>query len=1638
MDKRELKEEQQEQPVKVPRRHCIKPRWLRITLKTLMWTIIAILLLPILIYLPPVQDLAVSIAKKEVKKATGMEIGIGKFRLLFPLDVHLSDVYVVTASEDTMVRAGEAIADIKLLPLMHLDVKVNRLDLIDGYYKMVSPDTSMIMTIAAGHLTVDDKSSVDMARSRILLNRVKLSNGKVGLFMDVWKQKPTPQDSAASTPFYISANDVQLEDFAFGMSMLPTIDTLDLNVKKVTLANGVIDLGKNTVSWKEAGLSDGKIAYITPTAEYIRTHPAPPPIPSTGPPMQIAGDSIAVDNVSALYAVKGARPVAGFDPSYISVSDVGIGMRRFYNEASTVRLPLTRLSAKERSGLRIVEGYGLIAIDSIGLNIAGVKLQTLYSRIAADAQVPFAVMAMDTHAPLEVKAGGHLGLPDLEAFVPMLKSYTSLVPRRKPVRFNISARGSLAHIKVPDLEAEMTGVLRLKASGVADNPLEYKKMRAHLDIDGALMDPSLAEKFLPASQMRIPAFSIKGTANVNGLEYGADIALVSTAGDVAAKGHIVLTPEKYNAAVTASRLDVAQFMPSLGIGRVSADIRADGTGFNPLSGSAVTNANVHISRIEFNTCEYQDIQADVVLTPDHTITLTALSSNPGLDLKLDGSGIILPDNYTVDLRADIRDLDLMQLGFMDSMCNGKGTIYLTGNAQPDKWLYDADLKLVDFDWNMPGQYIHLPGGVHANIKTDELLTRLDVDSHLTNLSFESPNGLKYLVAACMATADTVKRQIGNKNISVDAISRTMPQFRLDVSASGKGLLGQLMPQGMSMDTVWGHLERDSIIEGNVNLLSLNTGSFAADTLGLTIKERGQLLDYQARMGNRPGTLDEFARVSVRGYLGHNRLGAYLTQNNIAGEQGYRLGLTASMMDSVISVHFTPLKATIAYMPWTLNNDNYLDYNLSTMHVDANLKAMSKESSILARTEPDDDGGKQLRLKIDNVHIEDFLRISVFAPPIKGSVNSDLTVHYLDREFYGGGLLEVKGLQYENTRIGNLDMNINGSYGLASGDVSADAALRIDGHKALVAYAHTNTKTEANTVANDSVGVALTRFPLHIANAFLGGSATLSGYVNGDMKMSGSFSEPVFNGYVAMDSASVYIPMAAALLRLDSVPITVDRNILQIDRFDIYAANNNPLTIDGSVNATNFGNMLFDLSAKASNIQLIKSDKRSKGDLYGKIFMDVNATVKGPMRRLDVKGNVNMLGTTDATYRLNIPESQFSTQADENVVKFVDFNDTTDVAEADTIKESNLNMRVNANVVISPGTKLEVLLSTNGTDKLQIEPSANINYHQSYMGDMTMNGTLTLGNGFIRYAIPVIGEKMFDFNPASTIVWTGSVMNPTLNVTATDLMKANVTTDGHSRLVNFLVTLNATQPVDRLKLAFDLSTNDDITIQNELQSMTPDQRQTQAMNLLLYGQYTGQGGTKANANIGGNVLYSFLESQLNSWAAKNIRGVDLTFGVDQYDVGTNGARTTNTSYSYQVSKSLFNNRFKIRVGGNYSTDQNAEDNLAQNLINDISFEYIIKQTQSMNMSVELFRHQGYESILEGEITETGVAFTMKRKLGNLLRLFRFGKRKKGSRGTVMVDSTAVSHGGTTTNALTPQTGTRPEEWQIKLDSTANEK
>lgn len=1611
---------------KKEKRHLIRPKWLRIILKTLFWIIVAIILVPVLLYIPPVQTIVKNIACDVVYKSTGMKVEIDRFRLKWPADVSLQGVTVLETSGDTMLNAREVIADVKLSPLFNLDVKVNRLRLLDGYYRMVSPDSSMILKINAGELTVDDRSSADIANSRILINKAYLKDGNVSLFMNVWKQKPAPSDST-SAPFFIKAEELNLENFGFEMSMLPTIDTLRFNTASLLLRKGVIDLGKNLVTASRLSATDGTMTYLTPTPEYIASHPAPVADSASnvpGTPMEIKGDSVSISGFKALYAVKDATPLPGFDPSYIEVSDVGITMIDFYNAASTVRLPITGIVAKERSGLQITEGHGIVSVDSTGLALKNLEVKTPYSSLSATAGIPFALMQMSPSAPLDAVVKGSIGFPDVEAFMPGLKIYTSKLPQRRPLSFEFRSEGTLSDVDIPVLTAAVPGVFSLKADGKAQNALDFKKLRANIDFEGSVTNPAAIDNILGKVGFNMPKMRLKGRASAVNQTYAANFRLLTSAGDVTADGKVSMSAETYNADVNLHNVNVAHFMPTLGVGAVTASVKAHGAGFNPEKPHASTDIKLDLASLVYGKQVLRDIVADVSLH-DGVYTITALSANPDADFHIDGSGTVAPDLYTFDIAGTLDNLDLYALGITPDANKGKGKLYVAGSASPEKWIYDVDMKLNNVEWTIGNQYLNFPGDVTAKFNSYADRVSARVDANLSRLDFNSQSGLRQLVDAFTEVGDSVWKQIERRDLDVEGLQAALPPFGLDFNASGKGLLGgYLNTIGLSVDTVYAGIANDSIITAKVGMIGIGNKSMRADTVTLLVKQRGKLLDYKAHMGNRRNnSLAEFADVNINGYIGSNRALVSLTQKNQKGETGYRLGFTAAVADSLATVHFTPLKATVAYLPWTFNDDNHVEYSFSSKHIDANLIAQSNESSIKLVTQTGKAGNDELRVAINNLRVQDFLKMSVFAPPLTASVDADLNVGYTKNWLYGGGTVGVKDFTYDKIRVGDFDLAVKAGHN-DDGTSGAGATLKIDGTDALTAKMWLKPDS-TGVLQAEKFGLELTRFPLYIANAFLGNDvARLSGYLSGDMDMKGSFTAPLLNGSISCDSVGVFIPMIGSQLSFGNDSVTIADNIIRFERFDIWGANKNPLVIDGSVDASRFSKISFNLGMNASNFQLINNNKSARSDIYGKLFLDLQASAKGPLEHFNINANVNLLSGSDLTYSIPQTTAQLTAQDMEGVVKFVNFNDTIQVVETDTVAPM-MAMRIVADLNIDPGVALQVIYpgsQTTGSGKGLLHPSGNLKYFQNYMGDMRLNGQITLGEGYVNYSMPMwTGSKKFNFSPTSFIRWNGDLMNPTLDIKATDEIRANLMQNGNSRLVNFLVDVSVANTLSAPKLMFDLSTEDDMTIQNDLLSMSADQRSMAAINLLLTGQYSAQGVKTASGDLLQGQLYGLLTSQVNSFLANHVRGVDLSFGVDQYNKTVNGETGSATSYSYQMSKSLFNNRFKISVGGNYTTDASADENFSENLISDISFEYILKQTSNVTMLARLFRHTDYESILEGEITETGVGFVMRRRLSDLRDLFRWGTHRPGipvPAGSSVVakpDSTAV-----TRNDSIPQT------------------
>ena len=164
---------------------------------------------------------------------------------------------------------------------------------------------------------------------------------------------------------------------------------------------------------------------------------------------------------------------------------------------------------------------------------------------------------------------------------------------------------------------------------------------------------------------------------------------------------------------------------------------------------------------------------------------------------------------------------------------------------------------------------------------------------------------------------------------------------------------------------------------------------------------------------------------------------------------------------------------------------------------------------------------------------------------------------------------------------------------------------------------------------------------------------------------------------------------------------------------------------------------------------------------------------------------------------------------------------------------------------------------------------------------------------------------------------------------------------------------------------------------------------EAMNMMIYGTYSGPG-TVAKSNASDNALNNFVENELNQWSRKHLKNMDLTFGINTYNQVSEAGESKKTDYSYQFSKRLFNNKVRVKVGGRISTDNDpAAGGVEENLVDDIAIEYVFGKNP--NFFLKIFRHTGYESVLEGEVTQTGIGVVLRKNFQKFMDIFRRKKK-----------------------------------------------
>lgn len=1410
---------------------------------------------------------------------------------------------------------------------------------------------------------------------------------------------PVSVDTSTSKPWKVNLDTIAIAHLDYNMKMLPMIDKLAAKVGYACLVESEVDMARQMLSAKSFSIDSADCRYLKlnekALAAFNRKYPVPvDTLEKTASPSWTAKISkLDLTHSHVIYAISGHTPQSKtLDPDCIDMKNVNVSIDDFYNRGLELKVPIKNVTMMERSGLEIRSVVGIFVMDESKIELNNFHLKTLLSDIKLDAHVPTTMLDTKPRGRFKVASNAKIALQEVAKISPELKEALRMVPQDKPVSFKGLLDGTLDELNIRLFHATIPRYAQAWVSGVINNPLDVKRMSGNVGFDGQFTNinfikPTLLDK-AQHKNFNFPPMAVKGQVRFQGDTYAGNVNMRMLGGQFVGKGSFSGNSQRYSLDANFNNFPIKSLMPLSPADNLTGHIKANGHGFNIKKSSTAVNADVEVKSVVYNHQQFQSLQARVNMTGGKVKAFVG-SQNPHCDLYMAADGTIKNEHYVFNVAGQINDFDTKALGLTNYAFDGSGKL----NMLVDYDFHTQNSQLVavlnHLNWNYDGGKL-MSENTSLKFTSNDSTVQAYLDNEDSHVDFLAHCNLKEFSKVLERCGKTAQKQLKAKNLDVDELQKTLPPFSLNLKVGPNGLLPRYLQRyDIDFRDVNFTMRNDSTFYVDGYARQLSVGDRVIDTLTIhALETRNKYLGFKLHMGNSRGTWDDFAKVDIRGGAKGSTVDFLVEQHNVKGEMGYRFGAKATLADSVIRARFFPSKPVIAYRDWVINDSNYVDFNYTTNMLDANLRLKSDSSSFTLLTRRTDDFGKEkILLNIDNLKLEEWLAVNPYMPAIGGTLNAKMDMLYDGGNFDGEGVIAVNNFSYDHRDEGDILLNTSLSIDPATMGTRLDAAMSIDGNDVAWAQGSLNDSTSSKPL---DLRVQFQRFPLKKANPFIPGYLIgMRGYLEGNLTVTGVMDKPVINGYVRGDSASVHLPRYGSALTLSDDKIPVDNDKMVFKNYRIFGLNNNAVELDGMIDISTMDMLL---RAHGDNVQFVGSQQKRWSEVFGKGFVDIDATVRSNASLMEVIAKLKLLSGSNLTYVMQDEVSTLSrSSVDEEMVTFIDPSDSVGLSGTLTTSPGTSAMSIIADLDIEQGAKLGAYLSVDGKDRVTIDGSGRLRYSIDFAGKDNLLGTYTIESGAVRYSPPVISQKMFDITSGSKISWTGDVMNPQLKVLATDLVKTGVSgDDGSSRLVDFLVTAKLANSLRNIDLSFDLSAENDMTVQNELQSMTPAQRSNTAINLLLYNTYSGGSSTKVNMTTTG-ALFSFLQSQLNSWAASTLKGVDLTFGINQFDSGMNGKSSVETSYSYRLSKSLFNDRFKIVMGGEYSTDASNEQNFSSNLINDISFEY--NMNASGTRYFRLFRHTGWESVLEGEITKMGVGYVMKRKLGSLRDFFMFRPFKK---------------------------------------------
>lgn len=1517
--------------------------------KYLKWSGIAVavpvlltIILCFLFYFPPFQRWAVKQVTAYASEEMGMQITVGHVGLKFPFDLALENVKVLQPNDslpnvtDTVADIGRIIADIQLLPLLDKQVMVDELT-----FKLMKVNTADFIPAARikgniGHLSVR-AHGIDWGKELANIDDAVLKDAALTVALS----DTVPPDTTPSKNFWkVNLSRLRVHHTDFTLHMPRQIMSVNTYLGNTTAENVYLDLHKGLYAIRHIDWRDGRLNYDR----------------------------------------HGQPKAEGLDYGHLALSQLTVRADSFYYCDSKLDVKIRETAFKEKSGLTVDGMSGGFAMDSTRLALSDMKLHTQAgTALALDYHMDMNAFDDSIPGKFSVETKGQIGKQDLITFA------GGSLPRKmvrhwpnKPLVVVGGVRGNLQKAHLDHVVLTLPGAFKVKADGFVENLTNTQRLRANVDISAKSRDLGFAAAMLDkelAGTVRIPNnIGFDGRVKVDGHQY--ESTFTTTQGGGVLQGNVSLNADRmaYQAKLTAKSLPVRNFLPHMQLHPFTGTINAQGEGTDIFSPATKMVAKTKIKSFRYGKYRLDDIDADATIRNGRVITKVN-SRNPLIKGDFVVDALIRGKGLHATVFGDFDRLDLYTLGLTEEPLAASACAHLD-IVSDLKQRHQVRGSLSDITLHHQTK-VYRPENVNLDILTSCDTTHAIVDCGDFQLNMDASGGYERLYRSGLRFAEELQSQLKNKYIDQERLRAHLPAARIFLISGKDNVVCRFLNYyGYGVDNLFMDMTSSPItgLNGQVQIDSLVVDSFQIDTVRFKFKSDESKMTYAAQFQNGKANPNYVFNAFLDGSVNEKGTYAKARVYDKNDSLGIRLAVQGTMEQNGINLRLFGEKPILGYKEFSVNDSNFIFLGDDRrIRADVRLLAADKTGLEIYSNDDNAEALQDITVSTHHLNIGKVLAMIPYTPDMEGVMNGDFHLILTPSELSVSSTVNVDNMIYEGTSMG--DVGTEFTYmPRPDGGHYVDGILTHDGHE---------VGTLTGTYQSHGQGVLdatmdFDRLPIALGNGFIPDKIIgFKGYADGSLRIRGSVSSPDVNGEVFLDSTYLFSEPYGVEVRFANDPVAIKNSRLLFENFEVFAHNDRPLNIQGYFDFAHTDSMNLNVRMRAENYLLVDAEENSRSDAFGQAYVNFYGTIRGLLDNLKVRGRLDILGSTNLNY--NLKDSPLSTDNQlEGLVEFVNFEDTaTQVVSRPPLQ----GLDVDLNIHIDDGAHVNCFLNADHSNYLDLVGGGDMRLRYNIIDELRLTGRYTIGDGEMKYSLPIIPLKTFTIQDGSYLEFRGDPMNPRLNVTATEEIKTSITGEsGDNRIVKFTSGVVVTKSLQDMGLEFIIDAPEDLNIHNQLQVMSKEQRGKIAVTMLTTGMYLADGNTKGFTM--NSALSAFLNSQINQLSSKALRTLDVSFGVDN---AINSSGEFHTDYSFKFAKRFWNNRLRIVIGGKLSSGVNME-NQNQTFFDNVTFEYRLSPTS--NQYLNLFYERDDYDWLEGNVSKYGGGFIWKRKLRHFKDIFRF--------------------------------------------------